>query len=311
MDAEPTMNNGEARQDGRSRIDDVLAGAIDIHVHAAPDVFPRKFDDVELAMVACDAGYRGLLLKCHHFPTMGRAFHVRKRFPDFAFYGGLALNSPTGGLNPCAVEQALAMEAKEIWFPTLSAAHHRRQHGLGQTGLAILDSGGRLRPAVNAIVKAVARADAILGTGHLSEAEISVLVAGALDAGVRKIVITHPEWPPTSISLDLQARLAETGHVYFERCYIVTLPGCGGVAMREIAEAIRAVGWQSTVLATDLGQRTNPCPIGGMRTYVSRLHDHGFTKAQLRHMVVTNPARLLGLESAVPARDPEEVRASA
>jgi hypothetical protein len=310
MDAEPMANNGDAGQDGVSVFCEVLAGAIDIHVHAAPDVFPRKFDDVELAMIARDAGYRGLLLKCHHFPTMGRAFHIRRQFPEFAFYGGLVLNSPTGGLNPSAVKQALEMEAKEIWFPTLSAAHHRRQQGLGEPGITIVDSRGRVRPAVNEIVKAIAKADSILGTGHLSEAEISVLVDRALDAGVRKIVVTHPEWPPIAVSLDLQARFAETGRVFFERCYIVTLPGGGGVKLHQIAEAIRTVGWQSTVLATDLGQATNPCPVKGMHTYVRRLAAHGFTKAQLRHMVVTNPTRLLGLTLAIPERATEEVRAS-
>ena len=281
----------------RSPANNVLAGAVDIHVHAAPDVFPRKWDDLTLSRLARQAGYRGLLLKCHYFPTMGRAFHVRRCFPDFAFYGGLVLNATVGGLNPTAVEAALSLGAKEIWFPTLSAANHRRCHKLGASGLSVLDPRGRLRPAVNAILKAVARADVILGTGHLSQDEIRALVERALDVGVHKVLVTHPEWPPTHMTLESQARLAETGCVYFERCLVVTMPGAGGISFQDIATAIRTVGWQSTVLATDLGQLANPCPIEGMRMYLTRLKEHGFTSAQLRRMVSTNPARLLGLDA--------------
>ena len=40
-------------------------------------------------------------------------------------FGSIALNSMVGGLNPSAVDLALAMGAKVVWFPTISAPHHQ------------------------------------------------------------------------------------------------------------------------------------------------------------------------------------------
>ena len=46
-----------------------LQGVIDLHVHAGPDVQPRKLDAVALARAARAAGMRALLLKSHHTIT--------------------------------------------------------------------------------------------------------------------------------------------------------------------------------------------------------------------------------------------------
>ena len=41
----------------------LLKGCIDTHIHGAPDVVPRKMDDLALARDAAKAGMRGLVLK--------------------------------------------------------------------------------------------------------------------------------------------------------------------------------------------------------------------------------------------------------
>src|SRR3546814_17841203 len=43
-------------------------------------------------------------------------------------YGGIALNHTVGGLNPYAVELALRMGGRVVWFPTLASPAHIDHH---------------------------------------------------------------------------------------------------------------------------------------------------------------------------------------
>jgi hypothetical protein len=52
------------------------------------------------------------------------------------------------------------------------------------------------------------------------------------------------------------------------------------------------------VLSTDLGQPSTPAWVEGMKLYAERLRASGFSVDHVRQMMVTNPARLLGLRAA-------------
>ncbi|MBI2322844.1 MAG: hypothetical protein HYU88_12340 [Chloroflexi bacterium] len=284
----------------------LLRGAVETHVHSSPDVVPRRLDDFELARQAEEAGLRAVVLKSHHTLTADRAQHVRKAVPGVETFGGLALNYPVGGLNPIAVETALNFGARVIWMPTFHAANHvaKMQHAgdspllraLGSCpdgGIAIRDGGGQLKPVVHAILRLIAERDATLATGHLAPAETEALVDAALAAGVRRVLVTHPELDIIAMPLEMQARLAQKGAM-LERCFIVTTMGFNA---KRLAEAIRAVGVASTVMATDFGQLVNPPPVEGLRAYVRAMLDEDFAGAEIEQMLHYNPAKVLGLES--------------
>lgn len=274
---------------------DYLEGAIDVHVHSAPDIDPRRFDDIDLARAAARAGMGAILIKSHQSSTVERAYLVSKVVPEIRIFGGLVLNETVGGFNPAAVRLALALGAKQIWMPTRSARNHRRHHG-EPGGLSVLDADGRLLPVVEEIVRCVAQADCILGTGHLGPEEAAVLIEYARNAGVERILVTHPEWGPTYYPLELQQRLAARGGVMFERCFVSTTHRCGHVPFETIERAIDAVGPHATVLSTDLGQPDTPAPVDGLRLYAERLVATGFSPEKVRLMMKTNPARLLSLQ---------------
>jgi hypothetical protein len=86
-----------------------LAGAIDIHVHTAPDSTPRSIDAIDLARLAKSRGMRGLVLKNHYEPTASLAYIVRKEVPGIEVFGGIDLNLSLGGMNPSAVEHMAAI----------------------------------------------------------------------------------------------------------------------------------------------------------------------------------------------------------
>jgi hypothetical protein len=271
-----------------------LTGLVDLHIHSAPDVHPRFGDDIDIVSQARQAGMRAVLLKSHVAPTPDRAAIAEKVVGGIRVFGGLALNEAVGGFNPAAVEVALQLGAKEIWMPTRSAAHLLRREGK-PGGLTVLEESGELRPVVLTILDLVAQADAILATGHLSPGESAVLVPAALQRGVRKVLVTHPEADFIRMPLDLQAALAREG-AYFERCFVdTTSMMSGAVSLEDIAHAIRTVGVPSTVLATDFGQPRNPAPVQGMQAYLSGLVGLGFGRSEIQRMAGETPAQLLGL----------------
>ncbi|HEX9898026.1 MAG TPA: DUF6282 family protein [Candidatus Methylomirabilis sp.] len=269
-----------------------LAGVIDLHVHAGPDVRPRKLDAVALARAAKAAGMRALLLKSHHTITADLAQVVEGVVGGIRVFGSVTLNEPVGGLNPEAVRAAIALGAKEIFMPTHSAANQRR-HDAKTGGITILDDAGRLRNDVKPILALVAEADVILGTCHLSPDEILVLVHEARRAGVRKVLVSHPELNSLAIPLAMQKAMASEG-AFFERMH---LHGNSATDLPGLAAMLRAVGVERTVLVTDLGAAVYDLdPVQGMREFLQQMATQGFSQAEIDLMARQTPARLLGLD---------------
>jgi Family of unknown function (DUF6282) len=277
---------------------DYLEGAVDLHVHSAPDVDRRRFNDLELAHAAREAGMGAVLIKSHQNSTVERAWLVSQCVPGIQVYGGLVLNETVGGLNLAAVQLALQLGARQVWMPTRSALNHRQYHAQ-PGGITILDESGKLLPVVEEILRAISQSHCILGTGHLSPEETSAIVDAAATLNVQKILVTHPEWGPTYHSIAAQRELSRRGNVFFERCFVSTTHLCGCVPFETIERATAEIGVEHTVLSTDLGQPETPPPADGLRLYADRLRSTGFSVDQIRTMMQANPERLL---APVPAR---------
>ena len=63
--------------------------------------------------------------------------------------------------------------------------------------------------------------------------------------------------------------------------------------LSEYAAMIRAVGAQSVILASDLGQPVNPVHPEGLKAYSEGIEQQGFTGIELSAMMKENPAKLL------------------
>ena len=164
-------------------------------------------------------------------------------------------------------------------------------------GITVLDESGQLLPAAEEILQILSGSGCILGTGHLSQQETFALIDRANELGGIQVLVTHPEWPPTFLSVDQQKTLARRGNVMFERCFVSTTHRCGFVPFETIEQAIAETGVENTVLSTDLGQPDTPPPVEGLRAYADRLRSTGFSVDDIRRMIQTNPARLLNQSS--------------
>jgi hypothetical protein len=291
---------------------ELLKGAVDVHLHAGPSVFPRLMDAVEAAEAARAAGMRGIVIKHHHTPTVDRAYLVHKTVPEVEVYGGVTLNYAAGGLNPFAVDAALKLGAKVVWMPSVDALNHKRHFGElgkygsrldydkprtyeGMEGITVFDDEGGLDPRVGQILDLVADADAAVATSHLDFEESKALVEEARRRGVKKLVATHVGFVTASLSVEQQKWMAESG-VFLELCYSSLSPAWRCTSIDEVAKAVREVGPEHYVLASDLGQVHNPPPPEGLRIYVMMLLERGFEPDEIRVMVRENPERLLGLD---------------
>jgi hypothetical protein len=129
----------------------------------------------------------------------------------------------------------------------------------------------------------------VLATGHLSRDEIFTIVDAAAAAGVRDVVVTHPEFPAQDIGVADQVALVERGAL-MERCF--TTPYTGKCSWQHVFDGIRATGPEHNLLSTDLGQPANPPVEDGLALFADRLLAGGFGDDEIRAMTVANSRRL-------------------
>jgi predicted TIM-barrel fold metal-dependent hydrolase len=288
------------------RVRRLLEGSIDVHIHSAPDIFPRIMNDVDLALSAKQEGMRAILIKSHVVITADRA-EVASEQAGFPVFGAIALNLPVGGINLEAVEVALKMGAKEVWMPTIHASHYVAQKDHVPTlakavkadvkGIYLLNEDGSLKEELYPIFKKIAEYDVALGTGHITCQEAKMVVKEAAKVGVKKIIVTHPLATFVNYTVEDMKEVLDNGALFLEHVFNdVTRQVAYPITQKQIAEAIRAIGAKHIVMSTDSGQWLNPIPAQSMGIYIKDMLDLGISEDDIHLMVKVNPAKMLGLE---------------
>ena len=291
---------------------DLVRGAYDLHVHSGPDVITRIGNDIEIATKFRDQGLGGYVIKSHYAPTAGRAALARYAVPEVKVMGAICLNQSVGGLNPIAVEMAAREGARLVWMPTVDAEnepvgrlppvpganipfwahmqHQLRAEGVFSEAVPVVDEALTVLPATHEVLRSIAKHDMILATAHLNRDEIFAVVDAALEAGVKRITITHPEFPSQNLSPQDQAALAERGaflehtiaSIYFKK-----------YSWELVFANIRHTGVEQCYFASDLGQPSKPPIEDGLALGADMALEAGFTKAEVRRMFVENSVRLV------------------
>jgi hypothetical protein len=156
-----------------------LRGAIDIHVHTAPDSRARSLDAVEAARQAKAAGMRAIVLKNHYEFTSGWAYLNRTIVPGIEVFGGVDLNRSVGGINVAAVEYMEATTGgfgRIVWMPTFDSENQVRYSKESRPFVSV-SRRGELLPAVKEVIASIAKHDLVLATGHSSPEEVLLLLS--------------------------------------------------------------------------------------------------------------------------------------
>jgi len=164
-----------------------------------------------------------------------------------------------------------------VWMPTVCAeAHlnvtkrrdimlewgvkeeHSRLFAPGE-GIRIVDDEGQPIPGLARALAIIARHDLVLASGHLSHDETILLVRLAHEAGVKRIVLTHPLFQSTELEPATVARLWRDYGAYAELCFVNL--AMDNLEISQYVELIEAVGPEGCILSSDVGQPFSP-PVG-------------------------------------------------
>ena len=298
--------------------DELLAGAIDLHVHGYPDVGmdnPPRLSDFSTCEMARDAGLRAIVFKSHFWPTMDRAFQLNERLASDAFtvYSSLVLNPIIGELQPQSVEAAAAHQVKLVYLPTWGSCHDHEQRGtvrreilepqfpgiirrLDEHGpMSMFVKDGSLRPEIHEIITLCRDKNLTLCTGHVSPAESMAVLHAAKDAGLTRLIATHPLNPTIGATLDECEEFVRLG-AKIEFTYVALVTSGKQLPIRSVAEAVRRLGPRNCILTSDVFFEYTPPQPEALRMFAHQMCFVGFSKDDVRTMIVDNPARLLGLE---------------
>lgn len=294
----------------------MLAGSIDAHVHAMPFLNERtlRLDVFDLAQRAAVAGMGAVVVKNYFGSSCEMAYLANRHAGGCRVVGGVTLNKSAGGFNPEAVKVAAHLgtidgvrPGRVVWMPERSSLHRAKLLGLP------LDSGRFLTPFRNGdvdagltpeaaeVLRVIAEEDMVLATSHLAPEEGLAIIELARAVGCRRFVITHASNTGVSYTLDQKRRAAALG-AYIEEAAISWEPAMTvfhyavADARADMFDAMREIGPEHFILASDCGFWLAPSPVEAMQVFVSLLLAVGFSEEEIRTMSTTNPRAVLGLD---------------
>lgn len=213
--------------------DQLLAGAIDSHVHAGPVLSsnPGHVDPIEVALEARAKGMRALVYYDVFGGASGTAWLVNRHVPGIQTFGAYLMNSGHGGLHPRAIRTALHLEGgcRMISFGSHCTYHQASRESTIIDGKAVplheaypkfareelsravrIPTEGSIPDELAEILEMVAQhPEVYLNTGHVSHDEVFRIVELSAEYGIDKVLVSHPA--RGLLSVDEQKDLAARG----------------------------------------------------------------------------------------------------
>ena len=206
-----------------------------------------------------------------------------------------------------------AMGGKIDWLPTLTAEIRFRwqktvnwihpastQKIRPATVVPVLNPDKSVRDDLKEILDVVAKNDLTLASGHLHVSETWIVFEEAQKHGVTRLIFTHPE-DIVDASLNDVKGIAAMG-AFVEHSLCMFLEGCKFKSREpsDLHDQIKAAGVDKTIMCSDLGQVGTFDPIDGIRRGIKLCMGFGYSDTDIRKMVSTNTAKVLGIEADLP-----------
>jgi len=282
------------------RVWKLLDGAIDVHIHPGPDAYnTRVYDELEIAIQACQVGMKAVVYKAHSMPSARSAYFVQKAVDQWAeqnskksidVRGGVMLNYAVGGLNPEAVLTSYRIGGKHVWLPNKDASFHHKLFG-NPGGIEVLDEHDRVLPGLRDVLELIAEGDMVLSLSHQSVKERFIIIDEARKAGVKRIEVGHPLQLTAKMTIDQMKIAAEKG-AYLGMYCATFEPGLMW-SWEGFMEAVKVVGCDRIVIGTDCGHFAFPAPLDAMRLFITGMLMRGIPDKDVEKMVKTNASELL------------------
>ena len=288
-------------------LDALVDGAVDLYVHASPDLLPRRSDDIGLARELKESGIRTAVHRHHFADTSGRA-RLAADATGYDLRAAVVLNDPVGGLNPHAVDAAIRLGTRWIGLPTLDAQRYRarlarvpvdvqRVLSVGTGTLRVIDDAGALLPAVHEILDLVGRADAVLSLGYIAIDECLAVLRACDDHRVRRVVATNVRSVMGLSQAEIRS-IAAFPFTFIEQTAWSLYPRMGlppDLTPAQVAETVRWVGVDRALISSDSGTAGGPSARELLSWACGLLAGAGLDDRELAVLVRDTPARVLGL----------------
>jgi hypothetical protein len=307
-----------------AKVDDLLKGVIDIHLHGAPlgGWLAGRPSIVSTCIEASKAGMRALVFKDHNTMSNNVAIVINemlaklktelaKQGEDFKpvdVFGGVVLNSTVGGINPRAVETALDYgKCAEVWLPSLDAKFQKDLMGQPD-GICVMEGNEPVKELIQ-ILELISEYNSSgnsprcsLSTCHVSNEEKFGVLKYVRKRGLNvDVVMDHVTQELTNVTPQEAKEMIDLGaYLEFAETSCVPWPGMQDwviafdYSFNLIKELIREKGPDHLVLITDAGQPGNE-PVPGWKTFLKTLLAQGVSEEDINTMAKEVPAKLLGI----------------
>jgi hypothetical protein len=186
-------------------------------------------------------------------------------------------------------------------MPTWDAENYVRQSRNPTRAAIHVSRDGALLPETIALIETIARAQIrdssaklALATGHVSAEEALLVIREARRQGIERIIATHAIGRPINMSMAQMKQAAGLG-AYIEFVANFVIGARASFTVQQYYDAIREIGPAHVILSSDSGQANHPFPDDLLAQAADQLHEAGLSHAELRAMMVGNPAALLNL----------------
>jgi hypothetical protein len=292
--------------------DRLLEGAIDTHCHGYPEIsfeVKMRTEDLEAFRLAAEAKMKGIVLKSHMWPTIGRVYQMKDKMKGIEVWSSITLNTSSGGFSPWVTESALKQGVKVIWLPTWSARNDLQRGGFSrlmkpwlptlnrikpEDGLSVFNSSGELDQNVKEILALAKDYDVAIFTGHISPQESLAVAREAKKMGFKKLLLSHPDSNSVGATMEQVKEMAEMGF-FIETTFLGLMPAFWRISLKDICQRIREVGARRWVLSTDTFFEWSAPPSEMMRMFIASVLSCGMSVDEVDLMVRKNPSELLNL----------------
>jgi len=306
-----------------AKVDEILEGVIDVHLHGAPlgGWLPGRPTMIETCLEASEAGMKAFVFKDHNTMTCNCADIIQDflgrlasdcaeqgvEYTPVEVFGGIVLNETIGGMNVKAVKTALGYgRCKEVWLPSLDARHQREAMGL-EGGISVTEGADELTSEMRQILDVMAEYNGnakgdrvVLSTCHVSNEEKAAVLRYVKKTGMDvKVLLDHVTQEMTILNPDEAKEMIDLGgYLEFAECSCVPWPGMQDwviafdYSFALIKELIEEKGAGQLVLITDAGQPGNK-PVPGWRMFIKTLLAQGVSEADINVMAKEVPAKLI------------------
>lgn len=284
---------------------ELISGAMDLHIHAAPSPFPRRIGIREACEQAAWAGFSAVAFKSHHHAMTTDVAAAAELEPlPVPALSGVTLNNYIGGVNPYAVELSFALGGRMVWMPTTASHAHLCCAGeiafpqaavpmREDVEIPLVSGEGELLPEVHEVLALIKEHDGVLCAGHTGADVTDTLISAARKQGIERILVLHPNYvvgatPERCAAWAEQGVMIEhSAAMYDDRSNLHSFK------IDSLIDYLRAVGPGNTMIGSDLGQANNPFPVEGIARTAELLVAAGVDVADVRTVLAGTPRKLV------------------